>query len=76
MKKYKRFIIIVMDSLGIGNAKDAHLFSQEGKNDTGANTFDHIAQKYPDMNIPTLKKLGVNVTCESKKDTNNLYLLY
>lgn len=60
MKKYKRFIIIVMDSLGIGNAKDAHLFSQEGKNDTGSNTFDHIAQKYPNMNIPTLKSLGIN----------------
>lgn len=60
MEKYKRFIIVVMDSLGIGNAKDANLFSQEGKPDTGANTFNHIAEKYPDMNIPNLKSLGIN----------------
>jgi phosphopentomutase len=60
MEKYKRIIIVVMDSLGIGNAKDANLFSQEGKPDTGANTFNHIAEKYPDMNIPNLKSLGIN----------------
>ena len=59
MNKYKRIIIVVMDSLGIGNAKDAHLFSQEGKKDTGANTFNHIAEKFPNMNIPNLLKLGI-----------------
>lgn len=59
MNKYKRIIIVVMDSLGIGNAKDAHLFSQEGTKDTGANTFNHIAEKYPNMNIPNLIKLGI-----------------
>lgn len=59
MEKYKRIIVVVMDSLGIGNAKDAHLFSQEGKTDVGSNTFNHIAEKYPNMNIPNLKKLGI-----------------
>ena len=60
MEKYKRIILIVMDSLGIGNAKDANLFSQEGKPDTGANTFNHIAEKYPNMSVSTLKSLGIN----------------
>lgn len=60
MKKYNRFIIVVMDSLGIGNAKDANLFFQEGKSDVGANTFNHIAERFPDMKIDNLKKIGVN----------------
>ena len=56
MEKYKRIIIVVMDSLGIGNAKDANLFSQEGKPDTGANTFNHIAEKYPDIRDRSLPR--------------------
>lgn len=59
MNKYKRIFVIVMDSLGIGNAKDADKFFQEGKPDKGANTFGHIVEKYPDINIPNLRKLGI-----------------
>ncbi|MEG2341698.1 MAG: phosphopentomutase [Bacilli bacterium] len=54
MKKYKRTIIIVMDSLGIGNAIDAKKF-----NDEGANTFGHIVEKVPNIKIPTLRMLGI-----------------
>lgn len=59
MKKYNRIIVIVMDSLGIGNGKDAYKFYQSGKPDTGADTFGHIVQKFPNINIPNLKKLGI-----------------
>ena len=59
MNNYKRIILVVMDSLGIGNAKDANLFSQEGKIDTGSNTFNHIAERYPNMHIPNLISLGI-----------------
>ena len=57
--KYKRFIVIVMDSLGIGNAQDADKFYQNGVSDKGSNTFGHIVDRFPDINIPNLRKLGI-----------------
>ena len=57
--KYKRFIIIVMDSLGIGNARDADKFYQNGVSDKGSNTFGHIVDRFPYINIPNLRKLGI-----------------
>ena len=40
MKKYKRIFVIVLDSLGVGEAVDAKEF-----NDEGANTLGHICEK-------------------------------
>lgn len=57
--KYKRFIVIVMDSLGIGNARDADKFYQNGVSDKGSNTFGHIVDRFPGINIPNLRKLGI-----------------
>ncbi|MBO8462140.1 MAG: phosphopentomutase [Firmicutes bacterium] len=57
--KYKRFIVIVMDSLGIGNARDADKFYQNGVSDKGSNTFGHIVDRFPVINIPNLRKLGI-----------------
>ena len=57
--KYKRFIVIVMDSLGIGNARDADKFYQNGVSDKGSNTFGHIVERFPNINIPNLRKLGI-----------------
>ena len=54
MKEFKKIVLIVMDSLGIGEAKDASLYD-----DKGANTFGHIISAYPDMKIPNLEKLGM-----------------
>lgn len=51
--KYKRVFLIVLDSLGIGNAKDAAKFDDEG-----ADTFGHIAQTVQNLQIPHLRKLG------------------
>ena len=50
--KYKRIFLLVLDSIGIGEAKDAKDY-----NDIGSNTLGHIKEKY-DLFIPNLKKLG------------------
>ncbi len=54
-KKYKRIFLIVMDSVGIGEMKDADKY-----NDVGANTFLHTATKCNGLNIPNLNALGLN----------------
>ena len=65
MYKYKRIIVIVMDSLGIGNGKDANKFFQANKSDEGSNTFGHIVERFPDINIPNLKKIGIGDLVDS-----------
>jgi len=47
-------IILMMDSFGIGGAKDAAAFD-----DLGANTFLHIAENYPHLSLPNLTSLGL-----------------
>lgn len=49
-----RAIILMMDSFGIGGAPDAAEF-----NNSGANTFAHIAQNNPTLKIPYLLSLGL-----------------
>ncbi|MFV0299936.1 MAG: phosphopentomutase [Paracoccus sp. (in: a-proteobacteria)] len=53
-----RAFLIVMDSMGIGGAPDAHRFFNDGRPDTGANTIGHIAQARP-LNLPVLDRLGL-----------------
>lgn len=53
-KKYKRIFTIVIDSLGVGEMKDA---AQYG--DAGADTLGHIAANTPNFCIPNLQKLGM-----------------
>lgn len=47
-------IILMMDSFGVGGAKDAAAFDDEG-----ANTFLHIAENYPYFSVPNLQALGL-----------------
>ena len=54
MKKFKKIILIVADSLGIGAAKDALLYG-----DAQTNTLGHIVKQYPNISMPTLEKLGI-----------------
>ena len=49
-----RVIWIVLDSVGIGAMPDAADFG-----DPGADTLGHIAEAFPDMEIPNLRKLGL-----------------
>lgn len=52
--KYKRIFLIVLDSLGIGEACDAAKFG-----DVGADTLGHISDVVSELKIPNLQKLGV-----------------
>ncbi|MCR5481930.1 MAG: phosphopentomutase [Clostridia bacterium] len=49
----KRVILIVLDSLGIGELPDAADYG-----DRGADTLGHILDRKPDLNIPNLRKAG------------------
>ncbi|PKK96157.1 MAG: phosphopentomutase, partial [Tenericutes bacterium HGW-Tenericutes-3] len=49
---YQRIFLIVLDSLGIGEAPDAKDY-----NDLGSNTIGHIAERM-DLKIPNLQSLG------------------
>lgn len=53
-KQYKRIFLIVLDSLGIGNAKDAKYFDDEG-----ANTLGNIAEVTDGINAINLEGLGL-----------------
>lgn len=75
MKKFKRIFVIVMDSVGIGNAKDAEKFGQVGGvSDKGANTWKHISENFENgLKLPTLESLGLGELCDIKgvKVVNN-----
>jgi len=52
---YKRIFLIVMDSVGIGEAEDAEKFG-----DKGAHTLGHIAEKMNGLHMPNMAKLGLS----------------
>lgn len=60
VKKYKRIHVIVMDSVGIGEAPDAEKFG-----DVGCDTLGHISEKVG-INIPNLQRLGIGNIAELK----------
>ncbi|WP_085508757.1 phosphopentomutase [Thalassobacillus devorans] len=55
MNEFKRVFLIVMDSVGIGEAPDAAKF-----NDEGANTLGHIAEHMDGLNMPNMGELGLS----------------
>ncbi|WP_239254569.1 phosphopentomutase [Listeria ilorinensis] len=54
-KQFKRIHVIVMDSVGIGEAPDASDFD-----DFGVDTFGHIAEKMDGLKMPEMGKLGLS----------------
>ncbi len=54
MSRFKRVFVIVLDSMGIGNAPDAAEFD-----DLGADTLGHISDHVGTFLIPNLTKLGL-----------------
>ncbi|MEH6943035.1 phosphopentomutase [Bacillus sp. JJ722] len=54
-KTFKRVFLIVMDSVGIGEAPDAKDFGDEG-----AHTLLHIAEKMNGLKMPNIGKLGLS----------------
>ncbi|MCM3037262.1 phosphopentomutase [Bacillus pumilus] len=59
--QYKRIFLVVMDSVGIGEAPDAAQF-----NDVGADTLGHIAEKMNGLHMPNMAKLGLSHIKEIK----------
>lgn len=51
--KYKRIFLIVIDSVGVGELPDAHLF-----NDVGANTIGNLSRAVGGIHLPVLESFG------------------
>lgn len=74
-----RAFLIVMDSVGIGGARDADRFFNEGRPDTGANTLGHIAAacaagraeegRTGPLRLPVLDRLGFGAAAELASGT-------
>lgn len=54
-KPFERIHLIVMDSVGIGEAPDAEAFG-----DTGSDTLGHIAESVGGLTMPNLEMLGLS----------------
>lgn len=52
---FKRVHLIVLDSVGIGESPDAHLFG-----DKGAHTLGHIGEAMKGLRMPNMGKLGLS----------------
>lgn len=52
--RFQRVHLIVLDSVGIGEAPDAHLFGDEG-----AHTLGHIAEVMDGLEMPNMAHLGL-----------------
>ena len=68
---YKRIIILVMDSVGIGHAPDAAKF-----NDEGSNTLGHIESTAGLIHCPTLRSLGLANIADIKTDETSVMGAY
>lgn len=55
MQSFKKIHVIVMDSVGIGEAPDAAKFG-----DVGSHTLGHIAEKMNGLTMPTMQGLGLS----------------
>ncbi|MFX3673993.1 MAG: phosphopentomutase [Paenisporosarcina sp.] len=54
-KTFKRIHLVVMDSVGIGEAPDAKAFGDEG-----SNTLGHIAEHMGGLNMPHIEQMGLS----------------
>lgn len=61
MYKFKKIHLVVLDSVGIGEAPDAEKFG-----DVGADTLGHIAEKMNGLHMPNMEALGLSNIRELK----------
>lgn len=68
MKQYNRIFLIVLDSLGVGEADDAQHY-----HDKGANTLGHIIET-TGISLPNLERMGfLNLVGKNTTPTNSYY---
>ena len=60
---FKRIILLVMDSVGIGHAADATKFGDEG-----SNTLGHIESTAGQIHCPNLKSIGLDQIADISED--------
>ena len=65
--RFKRIFLIILDSLGVGSTKDAHIYGDEG-----ANTLGSIL-KNTNILIPNLKLLGLTYTLDMGDNKSMAY---
>jgi len=53
LTKFKRIVILLLDSLGVGELPDANEYG-----DTGSNTIGNLSRATEGLNLPNLQKLG------------------
>jgi len=51
---FNRAIILILDSVGVGEAPDADVYGDEG-----SNTLQHVYEAYNGFKLPNLEKLGI-----------------
>lgn len=68
---FKRVIVIVMDSVGIGHALDAASFGNEGSNTVG-----HIYEQLGKLHCPNLRKLGFSRIADIGEEGEEVQGLY
>lgn len=61
MKKFKRIFLVILDSVGIGEAHDAAEYG-----DAGANTLGNIAKVTGGLNMPNMERLGLGNIADIK----------
>ncbi|TSI10095.1 phosphopentomutase [Lysinibacillus sp. BW-2-10] len=61
MKPFKKIHVVVMDSVGIGEAPDAEKFG-----DVGSDTLGHIAEEMNGLTMPNMEQLGLSNIREIK----------
>lgn len=64
MKRNRRVVLLVLDSLGAGAAPDADRFGDEG-----ADTLRHIRESYKELHLPNLEKMGLFMLAGEGCDT-------
>ena len=62
----KRCFLVVIDSLGVGEAPDADKYG-----DLGANTLSNVANAVGGVNLPTMEKLGFGKITKVKNMNSN-----
>lgn len=69
--KFKRIFLLILDSLGVGEALDANNYE-----DNGCNTLGHIKENY-DLFVPNLKKLGFlnTINMDENNDVDAYYTI-
>ncbi len=71
--KYKKILLIVMDSVGVGETPTSAKYGDEG-----ANTVANIAKECGGLNVPNLEKLGlgniIDITGVKKQDKPQAFI--